>query len=140
MQRYILDADVCIHVLRRRPPLLRDRLAEAAGRTAISTITLTELKVGVEKSARPVERRDDLIAFCAALVLLDYDSEAADHAADIRAKLERLGQKIGPIDTLLAGHARSLGATLVTGNAREFSRVPGLLCENWLGPYQGFNE
>lgn len=140
MLRYILDADVCIHVLRRRTPILRDRLADAARKMAISTITLTELNVGVEKSATPIERRDELNAFCAALVLLDYDADAADHAADIRAKLERMGQKIGPIDTLLAGHVRSLGATLVTGNTREFSRVPGLLHEDWLRPVRGFHE
>lgn len=140
MSRYVLDADVCIHVLRRRMPSLRDRFSQAAGTMAISTVTLTELKVGVEKSVLPVERRDELIAFCAALMILDYDADAADHAADIRARLERTGQKIGPIDTLVAGHARSLGVTLVTGNTREFSRVPGLLNENWLEPVQGFHE
>jgi tRNA(fMet)-specific endonuclease VapC len=138
--RYLLDADVCIHVLRRKRPILRDRLIETAGRTALSTITLTELKVGVEKSVASVERREALSAFCAALVVLDFDGDAADHAADIRARLERVGQKIGPIDTLVAGHARSLGATLVTGNTREFSRVPGLLHENWLGPLEGLDE
>ena len=107
---------------------------------AISTVTLTELKVGVAKAVLPVERRDELTAFCAALMILDYDAEAAEHAADIRARLEATGQKIGPIDTLLAGHARSLGLTLITGNVREFSRVPGLLHANWLEPVQGFHE
>jgi len=138
--RYILDADVCIHVLRRRTPSLRDRFTEAAGKMAISTITLTELNVGAEKSVMPVQRRDELIAFCAALMVVDYDVDAAEHAADIRARLERAGQKIGPIDTLLAGHARSLGVTLVTGNTREFSRVPGLIHENWLGQSLGLHE
>jgi tRNA(fMet)-specific endonuclease VapC len=138
--RYVLDADVCIHVLRRRRPLLKDRLVGAAGKMALSTITLTELNVGIEESLDLVERRDELSAFCAGLAILDYDSDAAQHAADIRAKLERAGQKIGPIDTLLAGHARSLGATLITGNVREFSRVPGLLYEDWVGPVRGFQE
>lgn len=140
MVRYILDADLCIHVLRRRQPLVNSRLLSAAGRMALSTITLTELKVGVEKSATRVERDDELNAFCAGLTILDYDGAAAAHAADIRAGLEHTGQKIGPIDTLLAGHARSLGLTLVTGNTREFSRVPGLLHENWVGSAQGFQE
>lgn len=140
MSRYILDADVCIHALRHRTPLLRSRFVEAAGKLVVSTITLTELNVGVEKSVAPGERRDELNAFCAALTVLDYGADAADHAADIRAALERLGQKIGPFDTLVAGHARSLGATLVTGNTREFSRVPGLLYEDWLGPVRGFHE
>lgn len=140
MVRYILDADVCIHVLRRRHPVLRDRLKAAAGQMALSTITLTELNVGVEKSAMPVERRDELNAFCAALIILDYDADAAGHAADIRVRLEQRGQKIGSIDTLLAGHVRSLGLTLVTGNTREFSRVPGLLHEDWVSPVQGFHE
>lgn len=140
MLRYVLDADVCIHVLRRKSPSVRDRLIESAGKLALSTITLTELKVGVEKSTMAVERCDELNAFCAALIILDYDVDAADHAAEIRATLERKGHKIGPIDTLLAGHARSLGLTLVTGNTREFSRVPGLLHENWVSPVQGFHE
>ncbi|TFW12429.1 PIN domain-containing protein [Brevundimonas intermedia] len=140
MMDYLLDADICIHVLRRRAPDLRERFAASVGRIALSTVTLTELLVGVAKSYDPGMRHEELLRFRSRLDLLDFDEAAAAHASDIRASLERSGQKIGPLDTLLAGQARSLGLTVVTANVREFSRVEGLLVENWLGQGQGFHE
>lgn len=106
----------------------------------MSTVTLTELLVGVAKSQSPISRHEELLRFRARLELLDFDEQAAAHASDIRASLERNGQKIGPLDTLLAGQARSLGLTVVTANVREFSRVEGLRVENWLSQRQGFHE
>lgn len=78
------------------------------------------------RTRREVER------FAARLEVLPFDSEAAAHAADIRAALEKKGQGIGGYDMLIAGHARSRGLVVVTGNLREFCRVDGLLCEDWL--------
>jgi tRNA(fMet)-specific endonuclease VapC len=63
----------------------------------------------------------------------DFDVAAAEHYGDLRAELERRGQTIGPLDLLIAAHARSLGATLVTGNTREFRRVPKLAVLSWRG-------
>ena len=60
-----------------------------------------------------------------------FDADAADHAADIRAALERGGRVIGGYDLLIAGHARSRGLVVVTGNLGEFNRVDGLRCEDW---------
>lgn len=140
MTDYLLDADICIHVLRRRGPDLRDKFAKAVGRISMSTVTLTELLVGVAKSQNPILRHEELLRFRARLDLLDFDEQAAAHASDIRASLERNGQKIGPLDTLLAGQARSLGLTVVTANVREFSRVEGLRVENWLSQGQGVHE
>lgn len=140
MAPYALDADTCIHILRRDRPQLRDRLVEHAGEVVLSSIVLTELMVGVEKAAQQAERRQELARFLAPLDVVDFDQAAAEHAASIRADLERRGLKIGGMDVLIAGHARSLGAVLVTGNLREFSRVEGLRCEDWSAPVMGVSE
>jgi tRNA(fMet)-specific endonuclease VapC len=80
-----------------------------------------------------VENRNEVEKFAARLDVLPFDARAADHAADIRANLERRGQTIGAYDLLIAGHARSLGLVVVTGNLAEFQRVEGLRCEDWFG-------
>ena len=131
MLRYLLDTNFCIRVLRDRPPGLRNRFNQAADLLCISTIVLTELLVGAEKSARPAENRREVDRFTARLNVLAFDDDAAAHAAEIRADLERRGQSIGGYDTLIAGHARSRGLIVVTGNLREFGRVEGLRAEDW---------
>ena len=131
MLRYMLDSSLCIWVLRDRPANLRDRFNQEADGLAISTIVLNELLVGAAKSARPVEHRQAVDGFAARLTVLDFDANAAAHAADIRAFLERRGEKIGAYDVLIAGHARSRGLIVVTGNLSEFQRVEGLRCEDW---------
>ena len=133
MLRYLLDTNLCIRVLRDRPAVVRQRFNLEADGLAISSIVLTELLHGAAKSARPVENRNEVEKFAARLDVLPFDARAADHAADIRANLERRGQTIGAYDLLIAGHARSLGLVVVTGNLAEFERVEGLRCEDWLG-------
>ena len=132
MLRYMLDTNLCIRVLRERPAGVRGRFNDHAEGLCISTIVLTELLHGAAKSARPAENRRAVEDFAARLEVLAFDEAAADHAADIRAELERKGQAIGAYDVLIAGHARSRGLTVVTGNLREFVRVEGLRCEDWL--------
>ncbi len=132
MLRYMLDTNLCIRVLRDRPPKLRERFNAEADRLCISTIILTELLHGAAKSARPDHNRREVENFAARVDVLPFDAQAADHAADIRAVLERAGQMIGGYDLLIAGHARSRGLTVVTGNLGEFRRVPALLCEDWI--------
>jgi tRNA(fMet)-specific endonuclease VapC len=85
-----------------------------------------------EKSERPSLQRQKVEDFCTRLTICEFDEAAASHAANIRFDLGRKGQLIGPNDLLISGHARSLGLVLVTGNLREFQRVEGLRCENWL--------
>jgi tRNA(fMet)-specific endonuclease VapC len=131
MLRYMLDTDLCIRVLRDRPKGLRERFNAEATSLCISTITLAELHHGAAKSARPAENRHEVERFAARLEVLLFDPEAAAHAGDIRADLERRGQRIGGYDLLIAGHARSRGLIVVTGNLREFLRVEGLRCEDW---------
>jgi len=133
MLRYLLDTNLCIRVLRDRPAAVRQRFNLEADGLSISSIVLTELLHGAAKSARPVENRNEVEKFAARLDVLPFDARAADHAADIRANLERRGQTIGAYDLLIAGHARSLGLVVVTGNLAEFQRVEGLRCEDWFG-------
>ena len=132
MLRYMLDTNLCIRLLRERPAQLKDRFNAEADGLCISTIVLTELLHGAAKSARPLENRTKVEHFAARLDVLAFDAAAADHAGNIRAALERLGRPIGGYDVLIAGHARSRGLIVVTGNLREFPRVEGLRCEDWL--------
>ena len=131
MPRYLLDTNLCIRVLRDRPQGLRERFNATAADLSISTIVLTELLHGAAKSARPDHNRREVERLAARLDMLMFDSSAADHAADIRAALERTGRSIGGYDLLIAGHARSRGLIIITGNLGEFSRVDGLRCEDW---------
>jgi tRNA(fMet)-specific endonuclease VapC len=93
---------------------------------------LTELLHGAEKSQRPADNRREVDRFAARLEVLPFDEGAAAHAGEIRAALERRGTSIEGYDVLIAGHARSRGLVLVTGNLGEFSRVDGLRSEDWL--------
>ena len=131
MLRYLLDTNLCIRVLRDRPASLRVRFNAEADSLSISTIVLTELLHGAAKSARPEQNRREVEGFAARIDVLPFDADAAGHAADIRADLERQGQAIGGYDLLIAGHARSRGLIVVTDNLGEFGRVDGLRCEDW---------
>jgi len=132
--RYMLDTSLCIRVLRDRPAGVRERFNAEAAALCISTVTLAELFYGAEKSAKPTGNRQQVEAFAARLGVLPFDSEAAAHSGDIRAELARRGQVIGPYDLMIAGHARSRGLIVVTGNLGEFNPVDGLRAEDWLTP------
>jgi len=131
MLRFMLDTDTCIRVLRDRPQQMRERFQAAAGSLCISTVTLSELLYGAARSAQPEAKRTQVASLTERLEVLAYDDTAADHYGDIRQDLERRGCSIGPYDTMIAAHARSLGLMLVTGNLHEFRRVDGLRCEDW---------
>jgi tRNA(fMet)-specific endonuclease VapC len=128
----MLDTNLCIRVLRDRPKSLRARFSAEAAALSVSSIVAYELFVGAEKSAAPREVRHEVERFLARLEVLVFDEPAAAHAAEIRATLERRGTPIGPHDALIAGHARSRGLVVITGNLGEFGRVEGLRCEDWL--------
>ena len=110
---------------------MRERFNREGDALAISTIVLTELLHGAAKSARPESNRREVENFASRLEVLAYDAAAAYHAADIQATLERQGRSIGGYDLLIAGHARSRGLIVVTGNRGEFDRVDGLRREDW---------
>ena len=131
--RYLLDTDVTIDLLRGSPRLDRRKFIAAEGLIAVSTITVMELEFGIERSTRPDVNRAEVVGLLSRLVILPFGQLAAEHAGRIRAHLTAKGLTIGPFDTLLAGHARSAALTMVTHNTGEFSRVPGLLLEDWMG-------
>ena len=132
MLRFMLDTDICIYVLRHQYPSLQAHLNRHAESLAVSTVVLSELYFGAENSSRPDENHRVLESFAARLSVLPFDASAAWHSGRVRAELKRAGRPIGAYDLMIAGHARSAGLTLVTNNAREFGRVPGLVVENWL--------
>lgn len=132
MPRYMLDTNLCICVLRDRPAYVRERFIAEAANLCTSTIVMMELLTGVQKSNRPWETGRAVTRLTAAVEILDFDSDAAEHSAEIRGALERKGQVIGPYDLLIAGHARSRGLIVVSGNMREFLWVDGLRSEDWL--------
>ena len=130
-----LDTNIAIYVINRRVPSVRHRLAEQlrlGTEVGFSAIALFELRYGHVRSDRRAEAERLLEEFLApGIAVLPFDAEDATHAGDIRAHLESKGTPIGHYDYLIAAQARRRGATLVTLNTREFSRVPGLIVVDW---------
>ncbi len=133
--QFMLDTNTLVYVLNRRPQhqTVVDRYDAADPRlTCISSITLAELRFGVEQSLIRDVTQAKLDRLVAALTVMPFEAGAAHAYGVLRAKLHAAGKLIGPLDMLIASHAISLGAMLVTNNLREFARVPGLRAENWL--------
>jgi tRNA(fMet)-specific endonuclease VapC len=131
--KYLLDTNICIALIRQKPAALIQRLTSLQpGDAGISSITLAELFHGVEKSARPEQNMSALEQFLLPLDLADFDQDSALAYGKIRADLERTGQLIGSMDILIAAHAVSLDAIMVTNNVKEFQRVKGLFVEDWI--------
>jgi tRNA(fMet)-specific endonuclease VapC len=133
MIKYLLDTNIVIYVIKRRPVEVLGVFNENAGRMAISAITLSELFHGAEKSAKVALNLAVVEEFASLLEVLPYTAKASQHYGAVRAALEKAGLLIGVNDLHIAAHARSEGLTLVTNNLSEFERVPGLLTENWVG-------
>jgi tRNA(fMet)-specific endonuclease VapC len=128
----MLDTDICIYIIKRRPQSVLDRFsAFSVGDIGISSITLAELEYGAAKSAQPRKNREALEEFASPLDIAAFDRDAAEAYGRIRAALERKGLPIGAMDMLIAAHALSLSVSLVTNNETEFRRVSGLRVENW---------
>ncbi len=132
MLKYLLDTNIVIYVIKRRPLEALNTFKEHAGQLAISSITLAELLHGVEKSSRPEHNRRQVEDFVSRLDVLDYTAKAASHYGDIRALLEQQGNIIGVNDLHIAAHARSEGLILVSNNLKVFERVEALRFENWV--------
>lgn len=131
MIRYMLDTNIAIYVIKKRPLSALEIFNKNAGMMCISSITEAELLHGAEKSQRREHNLMVVADFISRLEVLPYDSRAAAQYGDIRANLERKGQPIGVNDIHIAAHARSQGLILVSNNLREFERVEGLRFENW---------
>lgn len=133
--KYLFDTNAMSALVHHRPGFERLAARIDALRPAdrvVSTITLSELQTMIAKADAPQAKGARVWRVLLNFRLEDFGEAAAFHAGRIRAHLEPRGLKIGPLDTLIAAHARSLGAVVVTDNVREFSRVPDLAVENWL--------
>ena len=129
--KYLLDTDTCIYALKQNESILRHRLSAAREDVAISVITEAELRTGAAKSSAPVKTLHLIENFLDPIATLDFTSDDAIAYASVRAKLERAGTPIGPLDTLIASQAVARNLLLITNNEREFRRVAGLQLENW---------
>jgi len=127
----LLDTNICIYLINARPPEVLARFHRfRLGEIGVSSVVAAELAYGVAKSGS-ARNRSALEMFLAPLEILPFDDKAFWTYGDLRADLERQGKSIGAMDTLIAAHALSLDAVLVTNNTREFARVGGLRLENW---------
>jgi tRNA(fMet)-specific endonuclease VapC len=129
---FLLDTNICIYLIRKRPAKVLERLMTCSPEVvAVSVVTYCELSFGVSKSQAKQRNREALELFLAPFQVLEFPAGAALAYGEIRAELGRKGTPIGAMDLMIAAHALSIGATLVSNNLREFRRVPGLAVENW---------
>lgn len=132
MLKYLLDTNIVIYVIKKRPIKALEFFNKHASRMAISSITLSELIYGAEKSQQIEKNLEAIEDFISHLEVLPYDSKASLHYGKIKSTLEKKGTIIGENDIHIAAHAISQGLTLVTNNLKEFKRVPNLALENWV--------
>lgn len=132
MLTYMLDTNIVIYVMKRRPPEILDTFNQNASRLCVSSITAAELFFGAAKSARPEQNLRVVEDFLSRLTVLPYDMDAAAQFGDIKATLQKTGRIIGENDLHIAAHARSRGLVVVTNNEREFERVEALRVVNWV--------
>ena len=131
--RYMLDTNICIYLIKKKPISVFERFKQLSpGDIGISSITLAELYYGVEKSSQKEKNLNALYQFIVPLEIFDFDYNAALEYGMIRTELEKNGKPIGPMDLLIASHARTLNMTLVTNNEKEFIQVEDLKVENWI--------
>ena len=133
MIKYLLDTNIVIYVMKRRPIELLETFNQNASRMAISAITMSDLHHGAEKSVRVTQNQEVIEDFASRLEVLPYTEKASQHYGSIRSVLEKSGLVIGVNDLHIAAHARSEGLVLVTNNVRKFERIPALAVENWVG-------
>lgn len=130
---WLLDTNICIYIIKQKPISVFEKLNTIApGQIALSVITLAELEYGARKSAAVEKNLSSLHQFSIPFDILPFDYNATVEYGIIRADLEAKGTPVGPLDTLIAAHAKSLNYILVTNNEKEFSRVNGLQVENWV--------
>ena len=129
---YMLDTNICSYIIRNKPQSIKEKLQEVEQNhtVALSSIVVSELLYGATKKDSPKLLRI-VSAFIDNFIIYDYSKVSAQSYANIRTDLEKKGQIIGANDLLIASHALSLGAVLVTNNTREFERVEKLVLEDW---------
>jgi tRNA(fMet)-specific endonuclease VapC len=130
--KFLLDTDTCIYALKRNAPVIGNMLSRSRSDIALSVITEAELRTGAAKSSSPSKTLHLVENFLGPLTILEFTSADAASYAQVRARLEKAGTPIGPLDTLIAAQAVARKLTLVTNNQREFGRVSGLRLDNWV--------
>lgn len=128
---YLLDTNICIYIIKKKPESVLKRFGQIPlGEVGISSITIAELNYGVAKSTNPEKNYAALNQFLIAFEIFNFDYKATIEYGKIRSSLEKKGMPIGPLDTLIGAHAKSLNHILVTNNESEFRRIEGLKVEN----------
>lgn len=128
---FLLDTNICIYALKQDRNVIAQLLSKSREEILVSVITEAELRTGAAKSTSPIKTLRLVENFLRPLAVAEFTSEDAFAYAHVRAKLERAGTPIGPLDTLIAAQAVARNLTLVSNNEREFRRVSGLHLENW---------
>ena len=128
----LLDTNICIYIINAKPPAVLARFRQyRMGDIGLCSVVAAELAFGVAQS-ESTRNRQALQMFLAPLTIMPFDAAAVWIYGDLRADLERRGTPIGSLDTMIAAHALSQQALLVTNNTREFAKVPGLQLDNWV--------
>lgn len=131
--QYMLDTNMCIYIIKKNPKSVFEKfMTLKISDVCISSITLAELMYGAEKSQHVQKNKIALEEFITPLEIVRFDENAASHYGIIRASLEKKGTPIGSLDMMIAAHAKSIHAILVTNNKKEFSRVNQLQIEDWV--------
>lgn len=131
--KYMLDTNICIFIIKQKPENVSKKFLELEpGDICISSITYAELMHGVEKSQAREKNGLALTVFLSEIEILPFDDLAAQEYGVIKTDLQKKGEPIGPFDTLIAAHAKSMDVTLVTNNTKGFSRVDGLKLDDWV--------
>ena len=131
--KYMLDTNTCIYIIKNKPENVIQKFMEHnPDDICISAITYAELAHGVEKSGAREKNRIALMVFLSEIQIVTFDDLAAQVYGVVKSDLQKKGTPIGPLDTLIAAHAKALNMTLVTNNTKEFARVDGLEFEDWV--------
>ena len=129
----MLDTNICIYAMKNKPEQVLQRLkSEIDNGICISSITLAELEYGMQHSSNPLRNEQALLRFLIPISILPFEATAANEYGALRTHLQGLGTPIGPLDMLIAAHAKAENLILVTNNVKEFIRVPNLKIENWV--------
>ncbi len=130
--KYMLDTNICIYIIKNKPIGVKEKLSLIPPEdVCLSSITVSELFYGVEKSQYSQKNRDALEGFLINFNIMDYGYEASIAYGKIRTNLEKTGNIIGAMDLMIASHALSIKAILVTNNIKEFKKIKDLKVENW---------
>ena len=131
---FMLDTDTCIFLMRRASQKLETKVQSVPLQNQVmSALTFAELSYGVQASvaAKRKQNQATLDSLALHLAVLDWPQDAAKFYAEIRFDLKKRGAQLGAADLMIAAHAKSLGAVVVTNNVKDFGRVKGLEVENW---------